>query len=139
MDTTSVTIREVLRSKLSLYCWSYKRWLSVHKFEGTVLGLSELTKELVDLAILDQLQAVTPSSLSSKWKDPHSLYMYGGLCVYRELCFIHSSSEKILTALKINLKTCHIIKILKLLNWLPSKLHQFSELQPIVAWCRSWK
>ena len=71
MDTISVTIREVLRSKLSLYCWSYKRWLSVHKFEGTVLGLSELTKELVDLVILDQLQAVTPSSLSSKLKDPH--------------------------------------------------------------------
>ena len=71
------------------------------EFEDTVLNLRELTKEQLDLVILGQLQAITPSSLSNKRKNPPSLYMYRGLRVCKQtFCFIHSVSEKRLTALK---------------------------------------
>ena len=46
------------------------------KFEDKVLNLRELTKEQLDLVMLGQLQAITPSSLSNKPKNPPSLYMY---------------------------------------------------------------
>ena len=73
-------------------------------FEETMLSLRELTKEQLDSVILGQLQAVTPSSLSSKRKILPSSYMYWGLGVCREtFCFIHSVSEKRLTALEIHL------------------------------------
>ena len=69
------------------------------EFENTVLNLWELTKEQLDL--VSQLQAITPSSLSNKPKNPPSLYMYRGLRVCKQtFCFIHSVSEKRLTALK---------------------------------------
>ena len=45
-------------------------------FEETMLSLRELTKEQLDSVILGQLQAVTPSSLSSKRKNLPSSYMY---------------------------------------------------------------
>ena len=74
------------------------------EFEGTVLSLRELTKEQLDLVILGQLQAITPSSLSSKRKDPPSLYKHRPLRVCRQtFCFIHSISEKRLTASIIHL------------------------------------
>ena len=75
-----------------------------HEFEDTVLSLRALTKEELDLVILGQLQAITPSSLSSKRKGPPYLYMYRGLRVCRQtFCFIHSISEKRLTTPKIHL------------------------------------
>ena len=46
------------------------------EFEDTVLNLRELTKEQLDLVILGQLQAITPSSLSNKRKSSPSLYIY---------------------------------------------------------------
>ena len=69
-----------------------------------MLSLRELTKEQLDLVILRQLQAITPSSLSSKRKNPPFFYRYRGLHVCRQMfCFIHSVGEKRLTALKIHL------------------------------------
>ena len=69
------------------------------EFEDTVLNLLELTKEQLDQ--LGQLQAITPSSLSIKLKNPPSLYIYRGLRVCKQtFCFIHSVSETRLTALK---------------------------------------
>ena len=74
------------------------------EFEDTMLSLRELTKEQLDLVILGQLQAITPSFLPSKRKNPPSLYMYRGYRVCRQtFCFIHWVSEKRLTALKIHL------------------------------------
>ena len=71
------------------------------EYEDTVLNLRELTKEQRDLIILGQLLAITPSSFSNKLKNPPSLCMYRGLRVcWQTFCFIHSVSEKRLTALK---------------------------------------
>ena len=71
------------------------------EYEDTVLNLRELTKEQRDLIILGQLLAITPSSFSNKLKNPPSLYMYRGLRVcWQTFYFIHSVSEKRLTALK---------------------------------------
>ena len=71
------------------------------EFGDTMLNLRELTKEQLDLVILGQLQAITPSSLFNKRKNPPSLYMYRGLPVYKQtFCFIHSVGEKRLPVLK---------------------------------------
>ena len=71
------------------------------EYEDTMLNLRELTKEQLDLVISGQLQAITPSSFSSELKNPPSLYMYRGLrACWQTFCFIHSVSEKRLTALK---------------------------------------
>ena len=71
------------------------------EFRDTVLNLRELTKEQLDLVILGQLQAITPSSLFNKRKNPPFLYMYRGLPVCKQtFCFIHSVGEKRLPVLK---------------------------------------
>ena len=51
------------------------------EFEDTVLNLRDLTKEQLDLVILGQLQAITPSSLSSKRK---TLQLY--ICIEASVC-----------------------------------------------------
>ena len=110
------------------------------EFEDTVLSLSELTNEQLDLVILIQLlQSITVNNQCKKRKDPPSPYMYRGLRVCRTTFgFVHSVSEKRLTALKIHL---NIIKNLShnqdfeitKLNTFKTMLHQFSEFQSIVA------
>ena len=108
------------------------------EFEDTVLSLRELTREQLDLAILGQLLAITPSSLSSKRNDPPSLYMSRGLRVCRQtFCFIQSISEIGLTALKIHLNVQKLphnqdFEFTKLSTF-KTILHQFSEFQSIVA------
>ena len=52
------------------------------EFEDTVSSLRELTKKQLDLVILVQLLAMTPSSLSSKRKDPSCIE---GVCL-KSLC-----------------------------------------------------
>ena len=71
------------------------------EFGDTLLNLRELTKEQPYLVILGQLQAITPSSLSNKWKNPPPLYMYRGLPVCKQtFCFSHSVGAKRLPVLK---------------------------------------
>ena len=71
------------------------------EYKDTVSNLRELSKEQLHLAILGQLQAITPSSLSNILKNPPSLYICRGLRVcWQTFYFIYSVSEKKLTALK---------------------------------------
>ena len=80
------------------------------EFGDTLLNLRELTKEQLDLVILGQLQAITPSSLFNKRKNPPSLYMYRGLPVCKQtFCFIHWVGEKRLPALKTHTMTYFVL------------------------------
>ena len=106
--------------------------------EDTELSLRALTKEQLDLVILRQLLAIIPGSLSSKSKNPPSLYMYRGLRVCRQTFgFIHLISEKRLTALKTHLNIMNLshnqdFEITKL-STLKTMLRHFSEFQSIIA------
>ena len=79
------------------------------EFGDTLLNLHQLTKEQLDLEISGQSQAITPSSLCNKWKNPPSLYMYRGLPVCKQtFCFIHSVGEKRLPVLKNHLNVEYV-------------------------------
>ena len=84
---------------------------ALDEYEDIVLNLRELTKEQLDLVVLGQLQAIAPSSFSNKLKKSPSLCMYRGLRVcWQTFCFIHSVSEKRLTALKNHLNVDGVTK-----------------------------